>query len=108
MADDRKQPQLVGTKSQIEWAEQIKPRVSAEFDRVAKAFAAVASKQQPRERDDTFAVIAILEEKRADVMAKDQAGYFIRYWQELTDQVRKMISQDSRYQAIKSNQKART
>ena len=108
MADEGKQPHLVGTASQIEWAEQIKPRVSAEFDRVAKAFATVAGKQQPTERADTFAVIAILEEKRAEVMAKDQAGYFIRDWQEMTDQVRRSISQDSRYQAIKSNRKART
>src|SRR6516162_8758435 len=28
---------MTGTASQIEWAEQIKPRVDAEFDRVAKA-----------------------------------------------------------------------
>jgi hypothetical protein len=27
---------MTGTASQIEWAEQIKPRVNAEFDRVAK------------------------------------------------------------------------
>jgi hypothetical protein len=56
-----------------------------------------------KERLDTHAVIAILEEKRVEVMAKDQAGYFIRQWQELKDQVRQMISQDSRYQAIKAN-----
>jgi hypothetical protein len=56
-----------------------------------------------KERLDTRAVIAILEEKRVEVMAKDQAGYFIRQWQELKDQVRQMISQDSRYQAIKAN-----
>ena len=108
MADDRKQPRLVGTSSQIEWAELIKPRVNAEFDRVANAFAAAASKQQPSERADTYAVIAILEEKRAEEMAKDQAGYFIRNWQELTDQVRRIISLDSRYQAIKSHRKAQT
>ena len=82
--------------------------MSAEFDRVSKAFAAVANKQQPAERADTFAVIAILEEKQAEEMAKAEAGYFIRNWQELTDQVRRMISQDSRYQAIKSHRKART
>ena len=97
---------LTGTPSQIEWAEQIKPRVNAEFDRVAKAFAAVAAKQREPARTDTQAVIAILEEKRAEVMAKDQAGYFIRDWQELSDQVRRMLSQDSRYQAIKARQAA--
>src|SRR5712691_796462 len=98
---------LTGTPSQIEWAEQIKPRVSAEFDRVSKALKAAASKQAEQNRMDTQAVIAILEEKRVEVMAKDQAGYFIRDWQELRDQVRQMIGQDSRYQAIKLNRAAR-
>jgi len=98
---------MTGTMSQVEWAEQIKPRVGAEFDRVAKAFKAAASKQSAQDRIDTQATIAILEEKRAEVMAKDQAGYFIREWQELNDQVRQMIGQDSRYQAIKANKAAR-
>ena len=94
---------MTGTASQIEWAEQIKPRVSAEFDRVSKALTAAASNQGELVRTDTEAVIAILEEKRAEVMAKDQAGYFIREWQELRDQVRRMIAQDPRYQAIQAN-----
>src|SRR5580658_7182845 len=97
---------MTGTPSQIEWAEQIKPRVNAEFDRVAKAFAAVACNQGGQARTDTEAVIAILEEKRAEVMARDQAGYFLRDWQELSDQVRRMIGQDSRYQAIKARRAA--
>jgi hypothetical protein len=93
---------MTGTQSQIEWAEQIKPRVGAEFDRVAKALADVAQHQRERARADTHAVIAILQEKRAEVMANDFAGYFIRDWQELTDQVRQMIHRDARYQAIRS------
>ena len=93
---------MTGTPSQIEWANQIKPRVNAEFDRVSKALKGAASKQAEHNRLDTLAVIAILEEKRVEVMAKDQAGYFIRDWQELKDQVRQMITQDSRYQAIGS------
>jgi hypothetical protein len=97
---------MTGTPSQIEWAEQIKPRVTAEFDRVANAFAAVAGRQGGQARADTEAVIAILEEKRVEVMARDQAGYFIRDWQELSDQVRRMIGQDSRYQAIKARKAA--
>ncbi len=98
---------LTGTPNQVAWAEQIKLRVSAEFDRVAKAFQAVASKQAEQDRMDTQAVIAILEEKRTEVMAKDQAGYFIHDWQELREQVRQMIAQDSRYQAIKANKATR-
>lgn len=61
---------MTGTASQIEWAEQIKPRVNAEFDRVAKALTAAASNQREQIRMDTWAVIAILEEKRVEVMAK--------------------------------------
>jgi len=40
-------------------------------------------------------------------VAKDQARHFIREWQELNDQVRQMISQNPRYQAIKANRGAR-
>ena len=98
---------MTGTPSQIEWAEQIKPRVSAEFDRVAKALQAAVDKRTDQDRMDTQVVIAILEAKRVEVMAKDQAGYFIREWQELTDQVRQIIAQDPRYQALKATKAAR-
>ena len=98
---------MTGTASQIEWAEQIRPRVDAEFHRVAKAFQTIADRQEDGDRMDTRVIIAILEEKRAEVMAKEEAGYFIQVWQELTDQVRKMIAQDPRYQAIQASRKAR-
>jgi hypothetical protein len=93
---------MTGTVSQIEWAEEIRVRVGAEFDRVASALGSAAEKQGERDRMDTHAMIAILEDKRAEVMAKDQAGYFILEWQELRDQVRQLIVHDSRYQAIKA------
>jgi hypothetical protein len=98
---------MTGTQSQIEWAEQIKPRVGEEFDRVAQAFLTVAESQPDVERTETNAVIAILAEKRAEVMANDRAGYFIRHWQELSGQVRQSIAGDPRYQAIKTNREAR-
>jgi hypothetical protein len=98
---------MTGTTSQIEWAEQIKLRVNAEFDRVANAFRAAAGNQAQQDRMETAAIIAILEEKRAEVMSNNQAGYFIRNWQELTDQVRQMIAQDARYQLIKANRATR-
>ncbi len=98
---------MTGTESQIEWAELIKPRVNAEFDRVAKAFRATASGKREEDRVDTEAVIAILEEKRAEVMANDRAGYFIHHWNELTDQVRQMIAQDSRFVAIRAQRDTR-
>jgi cell division FtsZ-interacting protein ZapD len=98
---------VTGTVNQIEWAVQIKERVSAEFDRVAKALQSVAGEQADQDRVDTQAIIAILEEKRAEVMARTQAGYFIHDWQELSDQVRRMIVRDPRYLAIKSSKTTR-
>lgn len=86
-------PDLVGTTNQVAWAEHIRASVSAEFDRVASALEA---------RADTQAVIAILEEKRAEVMARADAGYFIQEWRELRDQVRLMITHDVRYKAIQA------
>ena len=94
---------MTGTPSQIEWAERIKPQVAAEFDRVAAAFQAVAGNQSESGRARTQAILAILEEKRAEVMGRRQAGYFIRNWQEIGGRVRQMLLQDARYQSIRSN-----
>lgn len=98
---------MTGTASQIEWAELIKPRINAEFDRVVKALQLAAGKQREPGRLDTAAIITILEEKRAEVMATDQAGYFIRDWQEMRGQVRQMIMQDARYQSIQAGKAVR-
>lgn len=100
---------LVGTVNQVAWAEQIRANASAEFDRVAKALESrEPSQTERRHPSETRALIAILEDKRAEVMAEDQAGYFIHNWQELRDQVRRMIIQDPRYLAIKANGVAAT
>lgn len=93
---------MTGTQSQIEWAELIKPRVDAEFGRVAKAFRDVASHQTTAQQANTMAVLGILEEKRIEELAHDEAGYYIKHWQELNDQVRIMIAQDPRYQMLKA------
>lgn len=95
-------PFLRGNPFQVDWAERIRPRVDAEFDRVARAFQSVASQQSDSKRASTEAIIAILEEKRREVMSHDDAGYFIRNWQEIDDQVRQMIREDPRYGVIKS------
>ena len=93
---------LTGTVNQIEWAERIRTQVNAEFDRVASALEAAARRQSEPDRSDTRAMIAILEDKRAEVMANQKAGYFIHDWQELRDQVRQLIKGDPRYKAIKA------
>ena len=93
---------MTGTVNQIGWAKQIKTQVNAEFDRVASALRSAATKQSSQDRMDTQAIIAILEDKRAEVMANEQASYFIHDWQELRDQVRPMIVEDCRYRAIKT------
>ena len=98
---------LKGTISQVEWAERVKVRVGAEFDRVAAAFHGVAQRQNPAMRAFTKDVVAILEDKRAEVMRNEAAGYFIHDWQDINDQVRQMIFSDPRYQVIKSNRDRR-
>jgi hypothetical protein len=98
--------QMSGTPNQVQWAQQIKRNVNAEFDRVASSFRSVAEKQSAGKRADTEAIIAILEEKRAAVMGKEQAGYFIHDWQEISGQVRQMISDDPRFKQIKALRKA--
>ena len=97
----------LGTESQIEWAERIKPLVSVEFDRVAETLEAVARRQPITDRLETRAVIAILEEKRLEVLGRNEAGYFIKNWQELTDQVQRLIRDDSRFAAIRLAKAAR-
>src|ERR1035438_483831 len=93
---------MTGTVAQIEWAGRIKRQVNDEFDRVAACFRSVADTQNAGKRSDTEAIIAILEDKRTEVMATENAGTFIRDWYEIDDQVRQMIAQDLRYQAIKT------
>ena len=59
---------MTGTVNQIEWAKQIKTQMNAEFDRVKTALETAAAKQSGQDRVDTQALIAILEDKRAEVM----------------------------------------
>jgi len=92
---------MIGTMNQVDWAEQIKIQVNAEFDRVAKALELAASKRAEEDRADIQLMITILEDKRAAVMANNRAGYFIHGWQELRDQVRELITGDPRYNRIR-------
>jgi hypothetical protein len=98
---------LTGTTAQVEWAEGIQRRVNDQFDRLAASLRLVADKEVQGKRDETEAMIAILEDKRADVMSRQEAGYFIRVWQEIGGRIAKMISRDPRYQAIRRNRDAR-
>ena len=90
---------MTGSVNQIAWALQIRRQVDAEFDRVRKALESVARNDPNHSPSRT--IITILEDKRAEVMRRSDAGYFIHDWQELGGQVRQMIIADSRYQAIK-------
>lgn len=98
---------MSGTPSQIEWARQIKPRAGAEFDRVAAALQAVADRQPELARADTLALIRILGDKRSEVMARTEAGYFIAKWQELDGRVQALLIADPRYLVIKTDQRRR-
>ena len=97
---------LTGTENQVARAEQIRSSVHTEFDRVASALEARGAAQSEGRRSNTVAMIGILEEKRAEVMAKEDAGYFIREWQELRDQVRLMVIQDPRFKTLAANRTA--
>lgn len=97
--------ELTGTVNQIEWAERIRIQVNAEFDRVARVLEEAAGKQSDQDRTNTQLMIAIVEEKRLEVMANPKAGYFIHDWQELRDQVRQLLMKDDRYKAIKTGEK---
>jgi hypothetical protein len=99
--------ELTGTPSQIEWAEQIRVKVALEFDRVAKVFQAQACIQTGEKQAETRTIIAILEQKRTETMSIAFAGYFIREWQEMHDQVRQMIAKDPQYRAILDRRMAR-
>ena len=94
--------QMSGTPAQVEWADRIKTQVNDEFDRVAATFQAIADKQSNEKRANTLAILTILEEKRIEVMSRQQAAYFIREWQEISDQVRQLIFHDPRYEAIRA------
>ena len=61
---------MTGTAAQVDWAERIKRSVDADFDRVAASFRSIAAKQDDGKRADTEAIIAILEDKRAEVMSR--------------------------------------
>jgi hypothetical protein len=98
---------LTGTPNQIEWAEQIRLTVAQEFDRVAKVFRAQVCIQTGQKQAETQTIITILEQKRAETMSITFAGYFIREWRELNDQVREMIAKDPRYQAIRDQRAVR-
>lgn len=100
-------PRLIGTDNQIALAEQIRERVGREFDRIANALLQVAARQVEFDRENTHALLAILEEKRCEVMANGRAGYFIHDWQELGDGVREMLMTDPRSLAIGAKRVAR-
>lgn len=91
-----------GSEIQIEWAERIRKNVREELDRVAATFQTVADRQAGEKRAETEAVLAILADLRREILDRRDAGYFIRDWQEISDQVRRMIFADPRYQALKS------
>jgi hypothetical protein len=86
---------MTGTPNQISWAELIKVQIGHEFDRVSNALA-------PHNRPN---ILALLEEKRNEVLANDRAGYFIKEWGELNGQVTRLIRADPRYQSPQGNSK---
>jgi hypothetical protein len=100
-------PRMSGSEAQVEWAERLRRLAGAEFDRVDACFRSVALQQTGETRADTETILAVLAEKRAETMGIERAAYFIREWQEIGDQVRKLIAGDPRYQTIRRAREAR-
>jgi len=92
---------MTGTPNQIEWGQQIKASVAREFDRVANALKTASLRQAGQDLLNTTTAIEILEEARSTVMARQEAGYFIRDWQDLSGQVRELIARDPRHKAMR-------
>jgi chaperonin GroES len=93
---------LTGTPTQIEWAERIRTQVAEDFRRVSAAFRSTARSQTANKRADTEIILTVLDEIQMSVMSRQDAGYFIREWQEIDDQVRLLISRDVRFKAIQA------
>jgi hypothetical protein len=62
---------------------------------------------QTAKRADTEAILAVLAEKRVEVMSIDSAGCFIYDWQDIGDQIRNLISSDPRFEEIRRNRTTR-
>ena len=95
---------MIGTPNQIAWAIQIKSQLEAEFDRVPEVLEHAAARRSPENVTDIQAIIRILEDKRAEVMENEQAGYFIHDWQDPKDLVSRLVIRDPRYEEIKARQ----
>jgi len=77
---------------------------------MVKAFETVSNKQDDAGKADTQAIIAIVEEIRSTVLSSNSnndAGYYIRVWQDIRDQLRHMVLRDPSYQAIRANRAIR-
>lgn len=98
---------MTGTPNQIEWAERIRTEVDNEFNRVSKAFQTIADRQSEEDRGDTLKILAILEEKRTEVLATEHAGIYIRDWGDLDGRVRRLLAEDPRFQTLKAAQNIR-
>ena len=94
---------LTGSHNQVELGEQLRTAVGAEFDRVATALQQASGQRNAGSQARATLALAILRDKRAEVMSHQAAGYFIRTWQELDGKVRRLITTDPRYQAISAS-----
>ncbi len=81
-------------------------QLDGEFDRLAASLRSIAARQQAKRRAETKAILAILEEKRAEVMREQQLRWDIHDGQSFGDQIRELILADARYQAIRANKPA--
>lgn len=100
-------PQLRGATDQVAWANQIRSQVAIEFDQLRVAIEAGSNKYRALDRSETSTLLAILEEHRANVLAADQAEFFITRWQSAHDGVQHLVLGDERSKTVLDARTAR-
>lgn len=93
---------MTGTVDQVECAERINWQVSDRFDHATASFLPIADQQDHAERADTIAIIAILEDRCAEVTIREQPGEQVR--QMIIHDLRLFAPDAVRYQAINREQ----
>ncbi len=83
---DRTGALLGSTEDRLEWAVRIQDQRNEEFDRVVGAFRVVVHQKETGPRNRIGTIITVLEQERSEGMCNEEAGFFIRGWQDIGEQ----------------------
>ena len=99
--------ELTGSSGQIAWAQEIRGRVSMEFNRVRTSIENGSNKFRALDRAETAVLLEMLEAHRETVFSETQAEYFIAEWQNPADRLHRLINSDPRWKTISDARVAR-